>query len=60
MVCTNYTLAIASIVILALTFWPDMLSATAGKWVIIVAAAAILILSFTGVKCKFCEDKKKK
>ena len=60
MVCTNWALAIASIVILGLTFWPDMLGATAGKWIIVVAAIVVLILSFTGVKCKFCEDKKKK
>jgi len=57
MVCTNWTLTIASIVILVLAFKPDMVGAEAGKWITVVAAAIVLILAWTGVKCRFCENK---
>jgi len=44
--------AILAVVIIVLTFWPNIISAVASKWIIIVAAALIL---WHAVSCKTCE-----
>ena len=46
---------ILSIVILVLALWPVLIGATASKWVIVVAAALILLKSLCGGNyCDYC------
>jgi len=64
MTCTNWLLTIGSVLILAITFWPDFLGANASMWVIVVTAVLMLIITWTMVECKPCmamkQTKKKK
>ena len=58
MTCTNWTLTILSIAIFIFAVWPDIVGAGTAKWIVAIAAIIVLLLSWTGVKCKFCEDRK--
>lgn len=57
MVCTNWMLTILAIVIFIFTMWPSILG-TAATWVVAISAVLILILTWTGVECKFCKQRK--
>jgi len=39
-----------AVVILVLTFWPDVLGATVGKWVVAIAAVIVLVSAWFGMK----------
>jgi len=60
MTCANWGLTICSVVILVLTLWPALLGKAVSMWIIVIAAILILIISWTGVKCKWCEMAKEK
>jgi hypothetical protein len=63
MTCTNWLLTICAVAILAVTFWPSLVG-EATRWVVIVAAAIVIIVAWTIVECKPCmlakQQKKKK
>ena len=60
MTCTNWMLTVLAILIFVFTVWADNIGTGTAKWIVAIAAVVVLILSWTGVKCKFCETKKKK
>ena len=60
MTCANWTLTITSIAIFVFAMWPDLIGATASKWVIAIAAVIILITAWTCVECKFCKKEQPK
>jgi hypothetical protein len=55
MTCANWILTVLAVVIFIFTMWPEMIGIVAAKWVIGIAVLAILIVAWTGVKCKYCE-----
>jgi len=57
MTCANWILTVLSIVIFVFTVWQSSLG-SATTWVVAIAAIIILIVTWTGVKCKYCEGKK--
>ncbi|MFA6022703.1 MAG: hypothetical protein WC781_01300 [Candidatus Pacearchaeota archaeon] len=60
MTCANWGITILALIILALTFWPTILSSEITKWVLIISAVLIIIIVWTGCKCKWCEKASKK
>ena len=60
MTCANWLLTVCSAAILVVTLWTGLVSATAVKWIVVVAAALVLISAWTIVECKPCKAKKKK
>lgn len=54
MTCANWGITIFSAVILILSLWPSIFSATSNKVIIIVSAAIILLIAWTGCGCKYC------
>ncbi|MFH1918084.1 MAG: hypothetical protein ABIJ14_03225 [Nanoarchaeota archaeon] len=59
MTCANWKLTIFAAVILVLTFWPSLFSATITKWITVIAAVLVIVVAWTGVERKWCKDKKK-
>jgi hypothetical protein len=60
MTCVNWTLTVFAIATFIFAMWPEIIGATAAKWVISVIAVLILIIAWTGVICKPCSIRKKK
>jgi membrane-bound metal-dependent hydrolase YbcI (DUF457 family) len=58
MTCANSILTIFAAAILVFTIWPALIG-SATKWVIIVLAALIIVISWAMVNCKCCKTKKK-
>ena len=52
MVCAQIGISIFSAIILALVFWPNMLSAGLTQGLIIASALIIAIIAWTGTVCK--------
>ena len=50
MVCANWLLGIAAVLIFAFGVWPWM-----NVWVVGICAVVVLVVALTGVKCKYCE-----
>lgn len=59
MTCANWSLTVFGAVIFVLTFWPSIVSATVGKWVVGIAAALVIVVAWTCVECKPCSVKNK-
>ncbi|MFH1445287.1 MAG: hypothetical protein ABIF08_02280 [Nanoarchaeota archaeon] len=60
MTCANWILTIIAVLILVFTFLPDLVGAAAVQWIMAILAIVILAVTWTGVKCKYCEKKSKK
>lgn len=54
MTCSNWILTVLAVVIFIFTMWPASIGMMAAKWVIGISALIILIVAWTGVKCKYC------
>jgi len=62
MTCANWAITILALISLVLVFYPSLLGESVSMWVMAIAAILIIIVVWTGCKCKWCEmaDKKKK
>ena len=59
MTCANWKLTVLAVAILVITFFPTIVSATVGKWIVGISTILILVITWTLVECKVCKDKKK-
>lgn len=60
MTCSNWILTVLAVVIFMFAMWPETIGMTASKWVIGIAAIVILIVAWTGVDCKYCQNTSEK
>ena len=60
MTCANWMLTVGAALIIVLSFWPEFVGASASKWVIVVTAVVMLVITWTIVECKPCMAMKKK
>ena len=54
MTCTNWLLTVLAVVLLAVTFWPNVVGASVVKWVVVAVAVIVIIVAWTMVECKPC------
>ncbi|MBW3000110.1 hypothetical protein KY339_05550 [Candidatus Woesearchaeota archaeon] len=55
MVCANVLLTIAAILTFLFVVWPAALAGEmVTRWVVGIAAVVVVVVAWTGVKCKYC------
>jgi hypothetical protein len=55
MVCANILLTIMAILTIVFAVWPTMIGATNAMYGLVVVAVIVLIVTWTGCKCKYCK-----
>jgi len=58
MAYANWILTILAVITLIFAIWPSIAGAEGSKWIIVIAAIIVLIVTWTCVKCKYCGPKK--
>ena len=54
MVCANILLTIAAILTFLFAVWPGLAGEMVTRWVVGIAAVVVVVVAWTGVKCKYC------
>ena len=55
MTCANILLTIFALIVIAMAAWPTLLGAGNAMWVNVIMGILIIIVAWTGVKCKYCK-----
>ncbi|MFH1803177.1 MAG: hypothetical protein ABH864_07060 [archaeon] len=55
MACANWLLTIAAVLIFGFAVWPGWGGVVATNWVVGISAIVVLIVAWTGVRCRYCE-----
>jgi hypothetical protein len=54
MVCANIILTLAAILTFLFAVWPGLGGEMVTRWVVGIAAVVVVVVAWTGVKCKYC------
>lgn len=55
MACANILLTIFAILMIVFTMMPNLLGAANTIWATVILAVLVIIIAWTGVKCRFCK-----